>query len=154
MRFNPQEVTGSGVRLRYSVDLRYDMRGPADILLNVHAARTNCQRVLEEQFDLSTGAVHSVATEPFTGNRIASFQAAPGELCASYQALVDIRHRIVDPVRRFHIPTRPSSPVRLEHADVRGLPLVGTVPAQSTPSRRRWPARKRAGQSAPGRHGH
>ena len=98
MRFNPQEVTGSGVRLRYSVDLRYDMRGPADILLNVHAAQTNCQRVLEERFDLSTGAVHSVATDPLTGNRIASFRAAPGELFATYWALVDIRHRIVDPV--------------------------------------------------------
>ncbi len=30
MRFNPQETTGSRLRLRYGVDLRYELTGKAD----------------------------------------------------------------------------------------------------------------------------
>jgi len=98
MRFNPQELTGSCVRLRYSVGLHYDVRGPADFLLNVHAAKTDCQQIVEEQFELSPPREHDVAVDSATGNRIASFQAEPGDLSVRYSALVDIRHRIVDPV--------------------------------------------------------
>ena len=32
MRFNPQEITGSRVRLRYGVELHYNVAGPAEFL--------------------------------------------------------------------------------------------------------------------------
>jgi transglutaminase-like putative cysteine protease len=97
MRFNPQEVMGSRVRLRYSVELHFDALAPAEFLLNVHAARTNSQQVVEEQFELLPDCAHSVAADPVSGNRIDSFRVDSGRVTAKYGALVDIRHRIVDP---------------------------------------------------------
>jgi hypothetical protein len=44
MRFNPQETTGSRVRLRYSVELHYELAGPAEFLLNVLPRRPRGKR--------------------------------------------------------------------------------------------------------------
>ena len=97
MRFNPQELTGSRVRIRYSVELHYDVEGAADFLLNVHAAMTTHQVVANEEFSLWPERPFSVATDGATGNRIASFSATPGRQVARYAADVEIAHRIVDP---------------------------------------------------------
>jgi hypothetical protein len=109
MRFNPHETTGSRVRIRYSVDLRYELAGKSDFLLNVHAAMTPRQQVVEEEFTLSPDIPWTVETDEATGNRIAKFSSEAPELTAHYAGLVDITHRIVDPqdvVRR----RRPSCP--------------------------------------------
>lgn len=97
MRFNPQEVTGSRVRLRYSVDLRYDVAGPSEFLLNVHAAQTPRQHVVEEFFSITPHRQVVIDEDPETGNRIAAFDVASGILQVRYAALVEIAHRIVDP---------------------------------------------------------
>jgi transglutaminase-like putative cysteine protease len=97
MRFNPQEITGSRVRLRYGVELHYDVAGPAEFLLNVHAAKTARQAVVEEAFTLAPGLPFTLDADPATGNRIVSFSAPAGNVAASYAATVDIAHRIVDP---------------------------------------------------------
>lgn len=97
MRFNPQEIADSRVRLAYSVELQYEVAGPAEFLLNVHAAQTPHQSVAEESFRLSPEREVTVDTDPVTGNRIASFDALPGSLVAHYSASVDIFHRMVDP---------------------------------------------------------
>jgi transglutaminase-like putative cysteine protease len=98
MRCDLREIADSRVRLRYSVELNYDARGKADFLLGVHAAKTDRQLVVEEKFELSPRNAYSVAADPSTGNRVVSFSADPGSLVARYEALVDIAHRIVDPM--------------------------------------------------------
>jgi transglutaminase-like putative cysteine protease len=97
MRFNPHETTGSRVRIRYSVDLRYELAGKSDFLLNVHAAMTARQRVVEEAFTLAPDIPWTVETDDATGNRIAKFSSEAPEVTAHYAGLVDITHRIVDP---------------------------------------------------------
>jgi transglutaminase-like putative cysteine protease len=97
MRCDLREIADSRVRLRYSVELHYDATGEADFLLNVHAAKTDRQWVVDERFELTSTSPYSLATDPATGNRILSFSAGPGSLTATYEALVEIAHRIVDP---------------------------------------------------------
>ena len=99
MRFNPQEVTGSRVRLHYSVALDYDVQGPSTFLLNMHAAQTARQRVVEESFTLQpSGPPVEVRTDAATGNRIAAFDIGAGALAVRYAATVELDHLIVDPL--------------------------------------------------------
>jgi transglutaminase-like putative cysteine protease len=97
MRFNPHEVSGSRVRLRYSVELAYDVAGPSTFLLNVHAAQTPRQHVVEELFSITPYREAALDEDPLSGNRIAAFDAAAGAVQVRYAALVEIAHRIVDP---------------------------------------------------------
>lgn len=97
MRFNPQETTGSRVRLRYSVHLHYEVSGLSEFLLNVHAAQTARQTVLEESFQVLPQRPVKVETDTATGNRIASFKSDARQVDVHYAALVDIAHLIVDP---------------------------------------------------------
>lgn len=97
MRFNPQETTGSRVRLRYSVDLHYDLAGPADFLVNVHAARTPQQTVIEETFTVAPERPFVIDSDPATGNRIAAFGASSPTVDVHYTGLVEVAHRIVEP---------------------------------------------------------
>ena len=97
MRFNPQETTGSRVRLRYSVELHYELASPAEFLLIVHAARTARQTVVEESFDLTPFHPSSLEVDPVSGNRIAAFGASTKELSVRYEGLVDLEHEFVDP---------------------------------------------------------
>jgi transglutaminase-like putative cysteine protease len=97
MRFNPHETTGSRVRIRYSVDLHYDLDGPADFLINVHAARTPQQVVIEETFTVTPERPFVIDSDPATGNRIAAFSAGASALDVHYTGLVEIAHRIVEP---------------------------------------------------------
>ncbi|MEO8755563.1 MAG: transglutaminase family protein, partial [Casimicrobiaceae bacterium] len=97
MRFNPQETTGSRVRLRYSVELHYELAGPAEFLLNVHAAQTSRQTVVEEYFDVTPFHPVALDVDPTTGNRIAAFSAHSGNLAVRYAALVELQHAIADP---------------------------------------------------------
>lgn len=97
MRFNPHETTGSRVRIRYSVDLRYEVGAKSDFLLNVHAAATERQRVIEEEFSVTPEVPWTVQTDETTGNRIAKFSSDAPIVTAHYAGLVEIAHRIVDP---------------------------------------------------------
>jgi transglutaminase-like putative cysteine protease len=85
------------VRLRYSVDLHYDVAGAAEFMINVHAARTARQTVIEEVFEVTPHSDVVIETDPSTGNRIAAFAAESTSLGVHYQAMVDISHQIVDP---------------------------------------------------------
>jgi transglutaminase-like putative cysteine protease len=97
MRSNLQETSGSRVRLRYGVRLVYEVVARSAFLLNVHAARTARQIVLDERFVLTPEPPWSLSVDPSTRNRIAAFEASAGSLTVEYDALVDIEHRIVDP---------------------------------------------------------
>ena len=97
MHFHPRDVAGSRVRLRYSVELDYEASGPADFLLNVHAARTPRQRVIEESFATTPRRIFVLDQDPATGNRIAAFGVPSGKVVVRYAARVEISHRIVEP---------------------------------------------------------
>jgi transglutaminase-like putative cysteine protease len=97
MRFSPQEISGSRVRLRYGVELEYEVAGPSDFLLNVHAARTRRQRVVDEFFSIVPHRDVSLPEDTVSGNRIAAFAVASGTIVVTYAALVEIVHKIMDP---------------------------------------------------------
>ena len=96
MRFNPQEITRSRVRLRYSVALEYEIGGPAEFLLLVHAAKTRRQVVVDESFSVAPHRPATFQSDPVSGNRIAAFTAYAGQLTVRYAAVVDIAHHVVD----------------------------------------------------------
>ncbi len=97
MRFNTQDITGSQTRIRYSVDLNYEISGTSTFLFNVHAAQTVRQSVVEEVFATLPCQPFKLDHDPVTGNRIASLEAGPLGLQVRYAAVVDIAHRVVDP---------------------------------------------------------
>ncbi|MEO6564829.1 MAG: transglutaminase family protein [Casimicrobiaceae bacterium] len=97
MRFNAQEITGSRVGIRYAVELIYEIDGPAEFLLNVHAAVTPRQTVAEERFSVQPLVQTRVEADPATGNRIAAFHCDAGTLRARYSALVHVAHDIRNP---------------------------------------------------------
>ncbi len=97
MRFNAQEITGSRVQIRYSVELNYELAGPAQFLLNVHAAMTPQQAVVEEHFAVHPMCIPTIDSDPATGNRIAAFSGVASSLRVTYSAAVQITHRIADP---------------------------------------------------------
>ncbi len=88
---------GSRVRLHYNIELRYELCGPTEFLLNVHAAQTARQLVIEEHFELTPCQPVTLDVDPTCGNRIAAFGAATGIVTARYAALVELSHWIVDP---------------------------------------------------------
>lgn len=110
MRFNPHETTGSRVRIRYSVTLRYELGGKSDFLLNVHAARTRRQSVVAETFSVAPEVAWTVETDEATGNRVAQFSSDAPALEARYEGLVDVHHCIVDPAD-VHAETPAALPV-------------------------------------------
>ena len=96
MRFSTQEVSGSRVRLRYSVELHYAVDGPSEFLLNVHAARNRRQAVVEEP---SAPTLHGTVAERGRVYRKSHRCVCRriGLLVVRYAALVEISHRIVEP---------------------------------------------------------
>jgi len=97
MQADAREVSGSRVRLRYSVELQFDVSGPSGFLLNVHAAGTSRQRVVEEFFETMPWSAVTLDEDVATANRIAAFDADWGQLVVRYAARVEITHRFVEP---------------------------------------------------------
>jgi transglutaminase-like putative cysteine protease len=65
--------------------------------LNVHAARTPRQRVVEEFFETTPRRIFVLDQESATGNRIAAFDLPSGNIVVRYAARVEISHRIIEP---------------------------------------------------------
>jgi transglutaminase-like putative cysteine protease len=97
MHIVPREIATSRVRLRYKVELQYDVSNPSAFLLNIHAARTRRQRVVEESFVTEPVVPVSFEQDLTTGNRIAAFDAMPGPLRINYSVRVEISHRFDEP---------------------------------------------------------
>lgn len=81
------------VRLRFTIELRYEIAGsPADFIFNVHATQTQCQSLVSEEFRVSQDVPVSLLIDPTHGNRYARLRADPGSLVVRYEATVDIAH--------------------------------------------------------------
>ena len=86
------------VRLKFAIDLRYEIADyPGDFIFNVHAAQTQCQSVVSENFRASQPVAVSLFTDPAHGNRYARLRAMPGKLAVRYDAIVEIEHHIASP---------------------------------------------------------
>lgn len=99
-------MTGAGVvRLRYSVDLRYEIAdGPADFIFNVHAAHTPRQVVVAEALSVEPAVASTLHEAPALGNRYLRLAAPPGPLRLRYDATVDITHHFEAPLRIAEVP--------------------------------------------------
>ena len=86
MQFNTREINGSRVRLRYRVELDYQVEGQSEFLLNVHAAHTAHQQIIEEAFIVLPRSPVAVEEDAVLRNRIASFHASGGTIGIRYAA--------------------------------------------------------------------
>src|SRR5689334_10765257 len=86
------------VRLKFAIELNYEIADhPSDFIFNIHAARTRCQSVIEENLQVTQPIDVSLFTDPAHGNRYARLRATPGKLRVRYDATVDIEHHIALP---------------------------------------------------------
>ncbi|HEY1327657.1 MAG TPA: transglutaminase family protein [Casimicrobiaceae bacterium] len=99
MRDQATSVPGNRTRIRYKVELLYDVLAPTDFIFNVHAARTPQQRVLEESVALAPDVPFAVEEEPATCNRLLRTRAEPGTFRACYEGRVEVEHHMRDPAR-------------------------------------------------------
>jgi len=104
MRFQGDEIVGSKVRIGYTVELHYEVDGPADFIFNVHAARTPQQRVVAESFAVTPKVDVTFEDSPTFGNRLARLRAEPGTLGVRYAGTVEIAHYLAEPA---HLPGTP-----------------------------------------------
>jgi transglutaminase-like putative cysteine protease len=92
------------VRLQFTIDLDYDVAGPADFVFVVAAAATAAQRVVTERFDASRAVASSLCSDTHFGNRLWRMHAGAGSLHVAYAATVDIDHHFADPQALGDVP--------------------------------------------------
>jgi transglutaminase-like putative cysteine protease len=93
------------IRLRLSLELDYEIAPPScDFIFNIHAAHTDCQRVLDENLQISQDVAARVDTDPITQNRYLRLSGAPGPLKVSYNATVDLNHFVEQPGNIAEVP--------------------------------------------------
>jgi transglutaminase-like putative cysteine protease len=89
----------SRVHIRYTLDLHYDVFGPADFIFNIHASRSAQQRVRSEALVVEPAVAWRIETEPSFGNRLLRLRADPGPLDIRYNGSVEVEQVIADPAR-------------------------------------------------------
>jgi transglutaminase-like putative cysteine protease len=93
------------IRIELQAELSYEVgEHGADFVFNIHAAHTECQRILAERLALSQPIEPQVYLDPLTGNRTMRLRAEPGELKVSYAATVDLMHHFADPALLAEVP--------------------------------------------------
>ena len=93
------------IRLRLSLELDYEIAQPGcDFIFNIHAAHTDCQRVLNENLQVSQNVALQVDTDPISQNRYLRLSGAPGPLKVLYNATVDLNHYVEQPGNIPEIP--------------------------------------------------
>ncbi len=86
------------IRLRFSIHLSYEIIDqPADFIVNIHAAQTPRQFVVNESLTISQPLSTTVHHDPLLRHRLLRFRANPGALNIAYQADVDLRHHVGQP---------------------------------------------------------
>ena len=83
----------SPVRLRYGVDLQYDVRAPAcDFILNVQAARTAHQQVISEKLEVNQPVQQHGFVDAQTGTRFLRLRANEGPLRVHCESVLELMH--------------------------------------------------------------
>ena len=90
--------TRAPVRLKYSVELNYDvLTAGSDFIFNVQAARTRHQSVVTERLDISQQVLLQNHTDTATRARHLRLRANAGPLRIRYDAVLDIAHHHAEP---------------------------------------------------------
>lgn len=93
------------VRLTFSIALQYEIREtPADFVFNIHAARTDSQKVVSESLTTTQNVALHVHADPGTSTRYLRLRAEPGHLGVAYAATVDIDHHRESPALLAEVP--------------------------------------------------
>jgi transglutaminase-like putative cysteine protease len=85
------------VRLEYTIDLDYEIGGPADFVFVIAAARTSAQRLVAERLDIDRPVASAWCDDPQTHNRLLRLRTEAASLHVAYAATVDITHHFADP---------------------------------------------------------
>jgi transglutaminase-like putative cysteine protease len=85
------------VRLEYTIDLDYEIGGPADFVFVIAAARTPAQVVVAERIDLDRPAPSAWCDDPHTHNRLLRLRTEAPTLHVAYAATVDLHHHLAEP---------------------------------------------------------
>jgi len=85
------------IRMDYAVELKYDVFGQSDFVLNICPARTRAQRVLNETLEVEGATPSYTFTDPITANRINRLYTEGGPLTVRYHGTVELDHVIDDP---------------------------------------------------------
>jgi transglutaminase-like putative cysteine protease len=86
------------IRLRYKVDLKYDVRSTVcDFIFNVQATPTEHQKIVSERLDVSPQCEVSEFTDPVTQARYLRVRATEGPLRLQCETVVDLEHHRVAP---------------------------------------------------------
>ena len=86
------------VRLKLSIELQYEIVDQiSDFIFNIHAAQTQCQSLVMENFQVSQPVDVALFTDKAHGNRYARLRALSGPLTVRYDAVIDIDHHIASP---------------------------------------------------------
>ena len=81
------------IRLRYRVDLQYDVGAPGcDFIFNVQAARTPHQRVLSEKLEIDQAVAHHSFVDAQTGTRFLRLHAGAGPLRVYCETVLELTH--------------------------------------------------------------
>ncbi|GAA5165133.1 transglutaminase family protein [Viridibacterium curvum] len=93
------------IRLRLSIDLHYDVLQPdAAFIFNLQCAQTPCQRVVQEQLQVSQPIPLLMHTDAASQSRYLRLSAAPGVLRVGYRALLDLHHHAAAPASIEEVP--------------------------------------------------
>jgi transglutaminase-like putative cysteine protease len=93
------------VRIKFFIELRYGVVAfPSDFILNIHAAQTSSQLIVNEQFQVTPAVEFEPFTDPTSGNRYVRIRAEPGILDIRYEATVEIAHHFESPDKVWEVP--------------------------------------------------
>jgi transglutaminase-like putative cysteine protease len=103
MRHESAAISGSRIRIGYSLDLHYDVVEPADFVFNIHASRSPQQRVLSEAVVVDPPTTWRV-DDSTLGNRLLRLRASPGSLDVRYVGTVEVEHYMAEPAHVLAAP--------------------------------------------------
>ena len=112
MSSHPESRPAAPIRLRYAVDLRYDVRSDAcDFIFNVQATPTAQQRVVSEKLEITPKQEVHAYTDPATNARYLRLRAGAGPLRVYCETEVDLAHHRAAPssLREVRIPDLPAA---------------------------------------------
>lgn len=93
------------VRINFAIELHYEVSPPgADFILNIQAAHTPWQSVVQEQLEVSQQVPHLTHTDPITRARTLRLNSTAGPLHIAYRATLDIEHHVEAPASIMEIP--------------------------------------------------
>jgi transglutaminase-like putative cysteine protease len=104
------------VKLNFEIALNYTVADPtSDFIFNIHAAQTQCQRVLHENLQLNQPSYTELQIDPLTGNRWLRMQATAGTLTLRYSAGTSIAHYVSTPTELQEVPIAQLPPAVLTY---------------------------------------